>query len=150
MQFSAIPYNLLGGDNKVANYLTTGAWSESAFKECKKIAQPHEVWQGSGSKFVTVPDVSTWNINKDASYFHYCDNETIHGVEFPGAESFPFDAIPENQTLICDMSSNFCSRPINCEKIWIFLRSCLCWSPKECGSRGCVHLSDQRRPDRHP
>jgi len=44
MQFSAIPYNLLGGDNKVANYLTTGAWSEGAFKECKKIAQPHEVW----------------------------------------------------------------------------------------------------------
>jgi phosphoserine aminotransferase len=116
MQFSAIPYNLLGGDNKVANYLTTGAWSEGAFKECKKIAQPHEVWQGSGSKFVTVPDVSTWNINKEASYFHYCDNETIHGVEFPGAESFPFDAIPENQTLICDMSSNFCSRPINWEK----------------------------------
>lgn len=116
MQFSAIPYNLLGGDNKVANYLTTGAWGEAAFKECKKIAQPHEVWQDSASKFVTVPDASSWNINKDASYFHYCDNETIHGVEFPGAGSFPFDAIPENQTLICDMSSNFCSRPVDWEK----------------------------------
>jgi phosphoserine aminotransferase len=54
--------------------------------------------------------------DKDAAYFHYCDNETIHGVEFPGAGSFPFDAIPENQTLICDMSSNFCSRPVDWEK----------------------------------
>lgn len=116
MQFSAIPYNLLGGEKKVANYLTTGAWSEGAFKECKKIAQPHEVWPDSGSKYITVPDASAWNLNKDAAYFHYCDNETIHGVEFPGAGSFPFDVIPEGQTIVCDMSSNFCSRPIDWEK----------------------------------
>ena len=43
MQFSAIPYNLLGDKTK-ANYITTGAWSESAFKEAKKLCQPVEAW----------------------------------------------------------------------------------------------------------
>jgi phosphoserine aminotransferase len=44
MQFSAIPYNLLGGEKKHGNYLTTGAWSESAIKEAKKLSSPVEVW----------------------------------------------------------------------------------------------------------
>ena len=116
MQFSAIPYNLLGGEKKFGNYLTTGAWGESAIKEAKKISTPTEVWPESGAKFTTVPSADKWQINKDAAYFHYCDNETIHGVEFPGAESFPFDVVPEGMPLICDMSSNFCSRPIDWEK----------------------------------
>jgi phosphoserine aminotransferase len=116
MQFSAIPYNLLGGEKKHGNYLTTGAWGESAIKEAKKISSPHEVWADSGSKFTTVPDSDKWSIDKDAAYFHYCDNETIHGVEFPGAGSFPFDVIPENMPIICDMSSNFCSRPVAWDK----------------------------------
>ena len=55
MQFSAIPFNLLGGEKKTANYLTTGAWSESAIKEAKKFCTPHEVWADSGSKFTQVP-----------------------------------------------------------------------------------------------
>lgn len=116
MQFSAIPYNMLGGEKKTGNYLTTGAWGESAFKEAKKLCAPVEVWADSGAKFNTVPSVAKWQINKDAAYFHYCDNETIHGVEFPGADKFPFDAVPTGMPLICDMSSNFCSRPIAWEK----------------------------------
>ncbi len=116
MQFSAIPFNLLGGEKKTANYLTTGAWSESAIKEAKKFCTPHEVWADSGSKFTQVPSPDTWNIDKDAAYFHYCDNETIHGVEFPGASSFPFDVVPEGMDIVCDMSSNFCSRPVNWDK----------------------------------
>lgn len=114
MQFSAIPYNLLGGERKFGQYLTTGAWSEAAIKEAKKISAPVEVWPTSGGKFNTVAPSSEWQISKDAAYFHYCDNETIHGVEFP--QAFPFELIPEDQPLICDMSSNFCSRPVSWEK----------------------------------
>ena len=44
MQFSAIPFNLLGGENKAANYFTTGAWSEAAIKEAKKFGSITEVW----------------------------------------------------------------------------------------------------------
>lgn len=111
MQFSAIPYNLLGEKTK-ANYFTTGAWSESAIKEAKKFCTTVEVWPEAGNKFTTIPDVNTWNIDKDSAYFHYCDNETIHGVEF---QEFPYEVVGDT-TLVCDMSSNFISRPVNWEK----------------------------------
>ena len=81
MQFSAIPLNLLGEKTK-ANYLTTGAWSEAAVKEGKKYCNTVEAWPDSGAKYTTIPAVSKWNIDNESAYFHYCDNETIHGVEF--------------------------------------------------------------------
>lgn len=99
-------------DKTKANYFTTGAWSESAIKEAKKYCTANEVWPDSKGKFNTLPEVSAWNIDKEAAYFHYCDNETIHGVEF---QEFPFEAVGD-MTLVCDMSSNMCSRPINWEK----------------------------------
>jgi phosphoserine aminotransferase len=71
-----------------------------------------EAWPDSGSKFTTIPEPAKWIIDKEAAYFHYCDNETIHGVEF---KDFPFDIIGD-LPLVCDMSSNFCTRPINWEK----------------------------------
>lgn len=110
-QFSAVPYNLLRGKDK-ANYFTTGAWSQGAIAEAKKLCTAVEVWPGSNNIFNTLPDVGKWNIDKDAAYFHYCANETIHGVEF---QEFPYEAIGD-LTLVCDMSSNFCSRPINWDK----------------------------------
>lgn len=110
-QFSAIAYNLLRGKDK-ANYLTTGAWSQAAIAEAKKLTTAVEAWPESGNKFNTIPDVSTWNIDKDAAYFHYCDNETIHGVEF---QEFPYEAVGD-LTLVCDMSSNMCTRPVDFSK----------------------------------
>jgi len=70
------------------------------------------VWPDSANKFNTIPDPDKWVVDNDSAYFHYCDNETIHGVEFP---EFPYDKVGD-LTLVCDMSSNFCSRPINWEK----------------------------------
>ena len=61
-------------------------------------------------------DPETWNIDQNAKFMHFCDNETIQGVEF---NPFPFDKVPEGQTLVCDMSSNFCSRPIDWTKFGV-------------------------------
>ena len=93
MQFSAIPYNLLGKRTK-ANYITTGLWSSQAIKEGAKLCQAVEVWpQGEKPRYNTLPDFNKWKVEKrDAAYFHYCDNETVHGVEFQ-AEAFPYDDI---------------------------------------------------------
>ena len=60
-----------------------------------------------------MPAADQWQVDPEASYFHYCDNETIHGVEF---NDFPFDKIPEGVTLVADMSSNFATRPIDWSK----------------------------------
>lgn len=43
-------------------------------------------------------------------YVHYCDNETIGGVEFKG--------VPDvgGRVLVADMSSNFISKPVDVSK----------------------------------
>ena len=71
-----------------------------------------EAWPDSKSQFNRVPDPSTWVLDKEAAYFHYCDNETIHGVEF---NDFPYELV-KDMLLVCDMSSNFCTRKVDWEK----------------------------------
>ena len=113
LQFACIPLNLLR-DKTTANYLVTGTWSEKAIQEAEKYCNPHTVASGKSSNFTTVPDPSTWNINPDGAYFHYCANETIHGVEF--------NLTPEmlekigDMPIVADMSSNFLSQPIDFSK----------------------------------
>lgn len=60
---------------------------------------------------IEIPDPSTWTLNPDASYVYYCANETVHGVEF--------DFIPDvkGAVLVCDMSSNFLSKPVDVSKV---------------------------------
>ncbi len=105
-QFSLIPQNLLNGKSK-ACYLNTGAWSEKAIGDAKNYCDVVISGSSESTKFTTIPDSSTWVIDKQAAYFHYTSNETIHGVEFQG--------IPANQglTLVSDMSSNILSRQID-------------------------------------
>jgi phosphoserine aminotransferase len=112
MQFSAMCYNLLK-EGETANYVTTGSWSEAAIKEAKKYCNPNEVTNNKKHKYATVDDPSTWNVDPTAKFFHYCKNETIQGLEF---HEFPYHVVPENQLLISDMSSDFCSKPIDWEK----------------------------------
>jgi phosphoserine aminotransferase len=77
MQFAAIPLNLLGNEGGASNYLTSGSWSEGALKEAKKYSTTTEVANNTKDKFWTIDEPSTWKINPEAKYFHYCDNETI-------------------------------------------------------------------------
>ena len=61
--------------------------------------------------FLDIPDKSLWNLNPNASYVYYCDNETVDGVEFP--------FIPDtgDVPLVVDMSSNILSRPFDVSKV---------------------------------
>ena len=63
--------------------------------------------------FVEVPDEQTWKLNKDASYFYYCSNETIDGIEFDEIPSI----VDRNIPIVCDMSSHFLTRPIDVSKV---------------------------------
>jgi phosphoserine aminotransferase len=117
MQFAAIPFNL-SHDGLGANYLTTGTWSETAIKEAQKVCKDPftEIATNIPNSFAWISEPEEWNIRPDAAYFHYCDNETIQGFEW---HDFPFDKVPENQILVCDMSSNFCSRPVDWSKFGV-------------------------------
>jgi phosphoserine aminotransferase len=109
LQFSAIPLNLSGEGDSV-DYLNTGYWSDRATTEARRHCQVNLVASGEAGKFTAIPPASQWQLNKDAAYFHYCANETIHGVEFhdiPDAGNVP---------LVCDMSSTILSRPVDVSK----------------------------------
>ncbi len=112
LQFSAIPLNLLNGGR--GDYLTTGAWSGKAVKEAKRyealgLGAVNEVATGKDSNFTDVPAQSEWNLSDDAAYFHYCANETIHGLQI-------FEPPKVDVPLIVDMSSNILSQPIDVSK----------------------------------
>lgn len=106
LQFSAVALNLLDGG--VADYLNTGTWSQKAYKEAKRyealgLGKVHLVAQGDGKD---VPNVDTWQLSEHAKYFHYCPNETIHGVQM-------FDVPKVNAPIVADFSSCILSEPIN-------------------------------------
>ncbi len=112
LQFSAIPLNLLNGGK--ADYLTTGTWSDKAIKEAKRYAnlglgEVNMVATGKDSNFTDVPAQSDWNISDDAAYFHYCANETIHGLQI-------FEPPKVDAPIIVDMSSCILSQPIDVSK----------------------------------
>ncbi|MEJ1273348.1 phosphoserine aminotransferase 1 [Cricetulus griseus] len=110
-QFSAVPLNLIGlKAGRCADYVVTGTWSAKAAEEAKKFGTVNIVHPKLGS-YTKIPDPSTWNLNPDASYVYFCANETVHGVEF--------DFIPDvkGAVLVCDMSSNFLSRPVDVSKV---------------------------------
>lgn len=89
---------------------STGGWSSKAAKEAAKYGKVNLVLP-KVSKHTTIPDQSTWNLDKNASYVHYCDNETADGVEFP--------FIPETNgvPIVADMSSNIFSKPFDVTKV---------------------------------
>ncbi len=105
MQFAAIPLNLLG-DKKTADYANTGQWSIKAIEEAKRYCDVNVVADAKSTNFSTIPDFSTWKLNKDAAYLHYTPNETIGGVEF-------FWTPKVNVPIVADMSSTILSRVIN-------------------------------------
>jgi phosphoserine aminotransferase len=106
LQFEMIPMNLMAG--KAADYVHTGEWAKKAIKEAKRFGSVNTIASSEDKKFSYAP--RDWKINPDAAYVHYTANETIGGVEFHW--------VPEtgNVPLVCDMSSNILSKPVDVSK----------------------------------
>ena len=112
-QFSAVPMNLKGrGD--AADFLQTGSWSKGAIQEASKYLTTNVVGEVRLQDGLTiVPTITSKNINPEATYFHYCSNETVDGIEI--------DQVPEvgDVPIVVDMSSNILSQPIDVSKFGI-------------------------------
>lgn len=108
-QFAALPMNLLNKNKKV-DYINTGIWSELAIEAARKYGEVNIAGTSEPQGFTTIPDQSEWKVNSSSAYMHYCDNETINGVEF--------DYIPDvgDVPLVCDMSSSILSKPVDVSK----------------------------------
>ncbi|XP_027347802.1 phosphoserine aminotransferase 1, chloroplastic-like [Abrus precatorius] len=113
-QFAAVPLNLCKNGEPV-DFIVTGSWSDKAFKEALKFSKPNVIWSGKSEKYTKVPTFHDLEQNPDARFLHICANETIHGVEY---KDYPTPKNP-NGVLVADMSSNFCSKPVDVSKFGV-------------------------------
>jgi len=106
LQFPMVPLNFLPRDAS-ADYIVSGAWSQKAVKEAKKVGGVKIAWTGEAGNFSTIPAQGDLELDPAAAYVSFTSNETIHGVEF--------DQVPETGgvPLVCDASSDMFSRPID-------------------------------------
>ena len=88
-QFSMLPLNL-GTQADVTDYIVTGAWSKKAYEEGQKFSKANLVAKGDNK---SIPATSSWKLSANTKYVHYCDNETIGGVEFKVFNFFRFRTI---------------------------------------------------------
>ena len=125
LQFSMIPLNFLG-ENQTADYIITGTWGKKAIKEAKKCGNAATIFSTADEGFKSVPAQEELNFSETAEYVHYTSNETIEGVEF----KYEIDGggIP----IVCDMSSNILSKPIDIEKYALIY----CGAQKNIGPSG--------------
>ncbi|HNT53151.1 MAG TPA: 3-phosphoserine/phosphohydroxythreonine transaminase [Anaerolineaceae bacterium] len=107
LQFAMIPMNLRPAGAS-ADYIVTGAWSRTAAKEAAKLGATHIAFNAEADNFSRLPADSEIQLDPNAAYVHFCHNETIHGVEFR-TEPRVSAGVP----LICDMSSDFLSQPVD-------------------------------------
>lgn len=109
-QFSMVPMTLLRGKAQAADYLHTGYWSGKALPEARREGPVRVVWSGEAEGFRRLPGDDELHLSPDAPYLHYISNETVEGLQFhriPGRDDVP---------RICDMSSDFLSRPCEADR----------------------------------
>jgi len=115
-----IPANLLPDDG-VAAYLTTGYWAEKTWEESKVYSSKcYEAWDGRACKHDHCPSEAEikYVAGTKPVYVHMCSNNTIYGTQWRNVDgTFRYPKMPDAGTpLICDMSSDMYSRPIDFTK----------------------------------
>lgn len=125
-------HQLSAADQVEGWYAVTGSWSKKAADEATRLGvKARKVVDGKklgGGKFRSIPPGREWDLpqleenQRKPAFVYYCDNETVDGVEFGGQGSdteFPFSQIDPEVPIVCDMSSNFLSRPVDVSKYGI-------------------------------
>src|SRR5688572_1526720 len=109
LQFSMVPMNLLTA-GQTADYILTGDWGKKALKEAKKVGATNVAASTEAGNFKEIPAQSDLKLTAGAAYVHFTSNNTIHGTEW--------QSLPDvgGAPLVCDMSSDMYSRPIDVSK----------------------------------
>jgi phosphoserine aminotransferase len=109
LQFSMVPMNLLT-PGSTADYIITGDWAKKALKEAKKVGATRVAASTEDGHFKRIPKPGEISLTPGAAYVHLTSNNTIHGTEWP--------YVPDvaGAPLVCDMSSDIFSRPIDISK----------------------------------
>jgi phosphoserine aminotransferase len=105
LQFSMVPMNLLPAGGS-ADYIVTGAWSEKAVKEARRVGTVKIAATSAAENHKRIPKQSELTLDPGAAYVHYTTNNTIFGTEFHYLPDV--GAVP----LVADASSDIFSGPI--------------------------------------
>lgn len=110
-------------------YVKTGSWSSKAQEAAKFYGATYELASGEAQNYKAIPLLikDTVDLQPDTDYVYITSNETIHGLEW---KTFPKLGVP----LICDMSSDFLSRPVDVSQ-FDFIYAGI---QKNVGPAGCV------------
>jgi phosphoserine aminotransferase len=109
LQFSMVPMNFLP-EGASADYIITGSWGKKALKEAKKEGVASVAADMADSGYNRIPARDELKLDSSAAYVHMTSNETIEGVEWKE------DPMIGDVPLVCDASSDICSRPIDVSK----------------------------------
>jgi len=109
-QFSMVPMTLLRGRPQAAEYLQTGYWSGKAVAQARREGLVRVLWSGQASDWRRLPTDAELSYSPEAPYLHYVSNETVEGLQFH--RLLGRDDVPR----VCDMSSDFLSRPIEADR----------------------------------
>ena len=109
-QFSMVPMSLLRGRAQPAQYIDAGYWSGKAIPEARREGLVEVLWNGRDNGFRRLPGDDELAFSADAPYIHNASNETLAGL--------PFHRVLGRDDIrrVCDMSSDFLSRPCEAER----------------------------------
>lgn len=104
-QFFMLPMNLLRGGR--AAYHVTGVWAKDAFADAKRYGTCDVLFDSTATKWDRVPQPGEAPLPAPGTaYLHYTSNNTVAGGQYHHVPE-----VPEGTSLVCDMSSDFLSRP---------------------------------------
>ena len=109
IQFSMVPINFLGA-GQTADYVITGFWGRKALVEAQRCGNVSVIHSSADNRYTDLPQQAELKFSPDAQYVHYVANETIEGVEFK------YDIDAAGIPVVCDMSSNILSKPVDFDK----------------------------------
>ena len=104
LQFLMTADNFLNGK---AAYVNTGVWAKKAMAEAKRFGEAYEAASSADKNHSYIP--TDLQIQPGSAYLHLTSNNTIYGTEW---QDFPATDVP----IICDMSSDILSRPVDVTK----------------------------------
>lgn len=127
LQFTMVPMNLLskGGSADIA---VTGEWGKKALSALKIEGGANVVFDDKAGNYAHAPKFSNLSFSEGGEYFHFTSNETIQGVDYLSDPEIP------GKTVVCDMSSNILSRPVDVSKYSLIYAG----AQKNCGPAGAT------------
>ena len=110
-QFNMLALNFAQGFSNIDTVIS-GHWSNRASQEMSYLTEAKihiaASSRNENGKCSFAPDVNQWQLSHHSAFVHFTSNETVEGIQYP-----TLPALSSDVPLICDMSSDLLSRPIN-------------------------------------